>query len=144
MALDVLLITNDWCNKCDDQTLNIFDKFCAAYSRGRRFKKVGFDELATQMNDAQASNPKTEKLFDYIYTFDNATSSKYVNLGCFVTGFCDITSFIVDVKTKDDTVFLNMVLNLFLDKGGMIRYQNKDYVIGDFTTLWSVLKPNLP
>lgn len=135
-----LLITDEWYEKCEDKkNITAFNIFCAAFSHNNgNVTKVCLEELTQRMDDLCVKSDKIEKLFDYIYVYND--QDQYT----FITGFCDMTDFIKCIKNKDDKDYFSTIIKLFLANGGIIRYNNKDYLSEDLAVLWNAIKPNLP
>ncbi|MBO6057681.1 MAG: hypothetical protein J6P64_05685 [Bacteroidales bacterium] len=139
-----LLITNEWYENCkDNKQIAAFNIFCSAYSHNCGTKEcVSLEELTPKLNSLGVTNDKISKLFDYIYVYDLKINEEIQM--AFITGFCDVTNFMKCVKTKDDRDFFSTIIKIFLKNGGVVRYNDKDYVLEDGSALWDVLKPNLP
>lgn len=136
---DQILITNEWkaanamCNP------NMFKVLCSAYCYHKAvIKEVSLGELGAELTKVNVNNNKLLKLFDTIYYYTcNTPTGLYKDL---VTGFCDVTKFLKHIHDSFDLEFFFYAIKQFVDCGGVIRINNKDFVKGEDVEIENNLK----
>lgn len=148
MGLFVLIITDEWRAKHDQlnasydgNKTNEFNDFNGAYSK-HYHDAQDFDiaTLATELSKIGINNKRIVKVFNYLYVWTGLKGDRRDH----ITGFCDVTEFLKDIKSEYERDYCFEALKQFMHYGGIVRINEIDLVYDEVDELNQLIKDNTP
>lgn len=140
---DDILITTEWLNNCSKLDINLFNEFKLIYNNytGKEETVLTLAQLQQRLDSlGVASNTRLGKLYNCLYDIVTYTSSKVYAI-TIITGFFDATEFIIGSNGSiDNKCFAWSVIKHFLNCGGIVRIDGKDYLPYEEKVVWSIIK----
>lgn len=150
---DNILITDIWYSYCSKFDINWFNAFKMVYNQLMKESETELDlyDLGRKLDKFGVYTNKTIcKLYGCLYYFyQNTTEGIQKKL---ITGFFDVTDFLQQnyIHNDDELQFLLVVVKQFIDCGGIVRINKKDFFEGDdkelekeiTTWIWNIVTKN--
>ena len=147
MEIQRFIITNEWYDNRDDLKTERFLDFKGAFEKYYSCDdRCDIKLLADKLDNLGilGKNDKIFKIFNYKYKYKHkekyfTIKDDYYKIDD-ITGFCDVTDFIKKLRDDDDIDYCCIALKQFMSYGGVVRINDKVFVIDDFEIMRELIK----